>query len=93
MSVEIKETSATLRTLEVTIPQEDLKALEEALDDALSNAEEIRDGDIEFPYLLLKGKATTRNAIKLLEIIGYDEEIISRAEKLAEKFIAERTWK
>ena len=70
--------------------------LTELLEEQYDNyhfTEEIRDGDIEFPYLLLKGKATTRNAIKLLEIIGYDEEIISRAEKLAEKFIAERTWK
>lgn len=54
--------------------------------------EEISDGDIHFPYLLLQGKATTKNAIRLLEIIGYDPKIISQAEEMAEKFMREGTW-
>lgn len=54
--------------------------------------EEIADGDIHFPYRLLNGKATTRNAIKLLELIGYDREIIERAESLAGRFLSEGAW-
>ena len=32
--------------------------------------EDIRDGDVFFNYRLMKGKAATRNAIKLLEIMA-----------------------
>ena len=35
-----------------------------------------------FPYKLSKGKATSRNAIKLLDILGYDKDIISKANEL-----------
>lgn len=54
--------------------------------------EEIREGDIFFQYKLLGGKATTRNAIKLLEIIGYDEQIIENATKQAEAFLESGIW-
>lgn len=54
--------------------------------------EEIIENDIVFNYKLLKGRATTRNAIKLLSIMGYDENIIHEAEELAENFIENGTW-
>ena len=54
--------------------------------------EEIVDGDILFPYKLMEGKATTRNAIKLLQIMGYDEAIIEDATRLAEHFVTFGTW-
>lgn len=54
--------------------------------------EEIMDKDVVFHYRLLKGKATTRNAIKLLGVMGYDENIIQEAETLAEKFLEEGSW-
>ncbi|MBP5281758.1 MAG: hypothetical protein J6Z22_04580, partial [Lachnospiraceae bacterium] len=54
--------------------------------------EEIADGDVIFPYLLLQGKATTRNAIKLLEIMGYDEEIVQRANDMAKRFTDTGVW-
>ncbi|MBQ8232991.1 MAG: hypothetical protein IJZ34_13870 [Lachnospiraceae bacterium] len=54
--------------------------------------EEIRDGDIYFNYQLLKGKATTRNAIRLLEIMGYKEAIIKQATQMAEHFIRTGVW-
>ena len=69
--------------------------LTELLEEEFSNyhfTEEIAEGDISFPYQLLKGRATTRNAIRLLEIIGYDRDIIETAEKLAEKFVREGVW-
>lgn len=54
--------------------------------------EEIHGGDVVFPYLLMKGQATTRNAIRLLEIMGYDEDIIRRAHSLAENFVNTGKW-
>ena len=55
-------------------------------------SEEIMDDDILFNYVLYKGRATTRNAIKLLGIMGYSEEIISQAEQTAARFLKEGTW-
>ncbi len=54
--------------------------------------EEIKDGDVLFSYQLKKGRATTRNAIKLLEIIGYDEKVIQDAQKQAENFLHGGMW-
>ena len=54
--------------------------------------EEIRDGDIFFNYTLLDGKATTRNAIMLLEIMGYSPSIIEQARQQAEHFVASGIW-
>lgn len=54
--------------------------------------EDVSDGDIRFNYELRSGRATTRNAIRLLEIMGYQEQIIKRAEQLAEKFVATGAW-
>lgn len=54
--------------------------------------EQVSGGDITFPYKLLKGKAETRNAIKLLGLMGYDEEIIQNAEALAEQFVTTGVW-
>ena len=54
--------------------------------------EEIVDGDILFPYKLMEGKATTRNAIKLLQIMGYEDTIIENATGLAEHFVTFGTW-
>ncbi len=54
--------------------------------------EEVTDDDVKFNYQLFKGPATTRNAIKLLNIIGYDKEVISAAEKQAMYFVANGSW-
>lgn len=54
--------------------------------------EEVADGDIHFNYELQSGRATTRNAIRLLEIMGYDGRIIKRAEQLAENFVQTGVW-
>ena len=54
--------------------------------------EDIREGDVFFNYKLLNGKATTRNAIKLLEIMGYDAGIIQKATKQAEHFVESGVW-
>ncbi len=54
--------------------------------------EEITEGDIHFPYRLQEGKATTRNAIRLLAIMGYGEELIADAEKMAAHFVESGQW-
>lgn len=54
--------------------------------------EEIKDGDVLFNYQLHPGKATTRNAIKLLEIMGYEPEIIDKARKQADVFLKQGVW-
>lgn len=54
--------------------------------------EDVRDGDVFFNYKLLTGKATTRNAIRLLEIMGYDEGIIQKATRQAQRFVETGSW-
>lgn len=49
-------------------------------------AEMVEGTDIAFPYLLTKGGAKGRNAIKLLKAFGFDEELVEKAEKLAGGF-------
>lgn len=54
--------------------------------------EEVVDNDVRFSYRLLDGKATSRNAIRLLEILGYDAGIISDANALASDFERTMEW-
>ncbi len=54
--------------------------------------EEVKDDDISFNYILNKGRATTRNAIKLLSIMGYDEAVIKQAEETAKRFLDTGEW-
>ncbi len=55
--------------------------------------EYLKDGDVYFPYLIKDGKATSRNAIRLLEMMQYDSDIISKANDMAEKFEKTGSWK
>lgn len=55
--------------------------------------EDVRDGDISFNYRLQTGKASGRNAIRLLELIGYDKEITARAFRQAELFSTTGSWR
>lgn len=54
--------------------------------------EELKDGDVVFSYELHPGRATTRNAIRLLESIGFDQEVTRRAAKRAEEFEKTGKW-
>ncbi len=54
--------------------------------------EEVRDGDVLFSYCLHTGRAQTRNAIRLLQIIGFSEDIIQEAEELAASFTKTSVW-
>ena len=56
--------------------------LANAFDNSFENyyfTENVSDGDISFDYKLHKGISKTTNAIRLLEIIGFPEEIIKTA--------------
>ncbi len=55
--------------------------------------EEVRDNNVIFSYELKKGRATSRNAIKLLGIIGYDGGIIRNSEQRANDFINTGIWR
>lgn len=54
--------------------------------------EEILGNDISFPYKLHKGRAKSKNAIKLLEILGYDKEIVEGASLLVSHFLKFGDW-
>lgn len=55
--------------------------------------EEINGRDISFSYLLKEGRAASKNAIRLLSVMGYEEEMINAAEKTAEEFERTGVWK
>lgn len=54
--------------------------------------EEVVNNDVLFDYLLCDGRAQSRNAIKLLGMIGYTKEIINEATKAANDFLEKGTW-
>lgn len=55
-------------------------------------SEEIEEEDIYFSYKIMEGRANTRNAIKLLHIMGYETEIIQEAELMAGDFLKSGVW-
>lgn len=54
--------------------------------------EDVKDGDVLFSYRLLAGRAQTRNAIKLLKVIGFSDKITECAEDRAQRFIRTGQW-
>lgn len=66
------------------------------LDDIFENyhfEETITDNDIKFDYKIHGGRAQTRNAIKLLEFMGYDKKLVENANYRAKKFLETGKWK
>ena len=55
--------------------------------------EEIIDGNVVFNYILKKGRSETRNAIRLLSVMGYDPSVTEAAKRSAERFEKEGVWK
>lgn len=55
-------------------------------------AEEIAGDDISFTYRILEGRADTRNAIRLLGMMGYQETVVRRAEERAQTFLTTGKW-
>ena len=54
--------------------------------------EKIQDGDVLFNYELQEGKATSRNAIQLLRVMGYDSKIVESATERAAFFLKTGAW-
>ncbi len=55
--------------------------------------ETIENDDIFFDYKLRPGKAETRNAIRLLGLMGYDDKMIREANKMAEEYLKTGIWR
>lgn len=55
--------------------------------------EEIKDNDIVFNYHINAGKANSRNAIRLLSLMGYDENIVNNADRIASDFLKTGEWR
>ncbi len=55
--------------------------------------ERISDHQILFDYKLYSGRAVSKNAIKLLSLLGYTPDIIQNAETAAEDFLSAGEWK
>ena len=55
--------------------------------------EKVEGNDVIFDYQLRTGKALTRNAIKLLGMIGYQQDIIQKAEDSVQHFLETGDWK
>ena len=55
--------------------------------------EEVKEHEVVFNYLLKKGRVTTRNAIRLLEMTGYKESLVEGAKRSVEAFEKTGIWK
>ena len=54
--------------------------------------EEIEGNQVIFNYLLKEGMATTRNAIRLLDMLGYEKEVVEEASLAAADFERTGVW-
>ncbi|KNY30354.1 MutS-related protein [Pseudobacteroides cellulosolvens] len=66
------------------------------LEDRFTNhhfQEKIEGSEVLFDYKLYEGRAYSRNAIKLLKLLGYDDNIVDQAENQASFFTNEGIWK
>ncbi|MBQ5951138.1 MAG: hypothetical protein IJL66_03185 [Lachnospiraceae bacterium] len=54
--------------------------------------EKVTEDAVIFPYKLLPGPAQSRNAIRLLSVMGYDESITRASEEAAQHFLATGRW-
>lgn len=52
-----------------------------------------KDNGVTFDYQLKQGVSHSKNAIRLLETLGYPEEIVEGAQSAAEEFEKTRIWK
>ncbi|WP_026651152.1 MutS-related protein [Butyrivibrio proteoclasticus] len=53
----------------------------------------VSDNDVHFDYVMKDGPATNRNAIKLLGALGYDKDIVDKAQHMADRFLESGSWK
>ena len=53
---------------------------------------DVTDNDVKFDYVIKSGPATTRNAIRLLGVLGYEKELVENAQKMADGFLEKGSW-
>lgn len=56
-------------------------------------SEQVKEDRVVFDYCLKEGKATSRNALKLLEMLEYPKEITVAANEAVEGFLTTGEWK
>ncbi len=54
--------------------------------------EEIDENDVRFNYRLMEGPSATKNAIRLLALTGFSDEVIREAEEAAADFLSTNRW-
>lgn len=54
--------------------------------------EQVTKEDIVFDYQIKKGRAMTRNAIKLLGLLGYEKSVINGAQNAVDDFLKNGVW-
>lgn len=54
--------------------------------------EQIQDGEVIFDYRLYKGRSNSRNAIRLLELLGYEKDIVEGANEMVARFLKNGKW-
>ncbi len=55
--------------------------------------EDVVDDDVLFNYRIKPGKATSKNAIKLLSIMGFSKGIVDKAKAMADDFVSNGKWR
>ena len=55
-------------------------------------SEYMSDEGMKFDYKIKEGPSQTRNAIKLLHYMKFDDELVENAENLVDKFVKDRRW-
>lgn len=54
--------------------------------------EQVGENEMLFDYVIREGKATTRNAINLLQLIGFDKQIVDNAHEKADRYLETGVW-
>ena len=54
--------------------------------------EYVTDNDIVFDYKIYPDRSRSRNAIKLLKLLGYEDNIVEASETRAREFLNEGKW-
>ena len=54
--------------------------------------EQVTDDEITFDYKLKNNASTTRNAIKLLSLLGFNSQIVKKAEKFSSEYDKNKVW-
>ncbi len=54
--------------------------------------EELGENEMLFDYVIRRGKANSRNAINLLQLIGFNRQIVDRAHQKANRYLETGEW-